>query len=77
MVVSADDKTIKKEIFIVTMKGCKQTATQSDIDRVAKELKLDTKTNWSFEEANLLAKRLWVPKQQNQKKLTQEEKDRE
>jgi hypothetical protein len=72
LLVSTDDKTIKREDFIKVMKGCKQNPAQKDIESMAKELTLDTKTTLTYDETYLLAKRLWV---QSTKKLTQEEKD--
>jgi hypothetical protein len=78
MLVSPDDKIIKKEDFIKVMKGCKQNTSQKDIDNKAKELKFESKTTLTYDETYLMAKQLWVENQQNQQnqqKLTQEEKD--
>jgi hypothetical protein len=57
------------------MKKCNQNPNQSDIDRVAKELKFEAKTHYTYEEALAMAKKLWVTKQPNQQKLTQDQKD--
>jgi hypothetical protein len=60
MLVSTDDKTIKKDDFIKVMKGCKQNPVQKDIDHAIKELKFESKTQLTYDEAYLLAKTLWV-----------------
>ncbi len=74
--VSADDKTIKRDEFLKVMKGCKQNPAQEDIDLAIREFKFETKTTLSYDETYQIAKHLWVQNQQNQKKLTQQEKDR-
>jgi hypothetical protein len=72
LLVSTDEKMIKREDFIKVMKGCKQNPSQKDIDNMAKELQYETKAVLSYDETYLMAKKLWV---QNQVKLTQQEKD--
>ena len=77
-IVSPDDKTIKDEDFIKVMKGCKQNPSQKDIDNAIKEFKFETKAQYNYDETYMMAKYLWVQKQQNQQsqhKLTQQEKD--
>jgi Ca2+-binding EF-hand superfamily protein len=79
LLLSKDDKTIQKDDFIKVMKGCKQNPAQKDIDQKIKELKFEKKTNYNYEETYLMVKQLWAHNQNKdaQKKLSQQEKDRE
>ncbi len=60
ILVSTDDKTIKRDEFIKVMKGCKKNTTQKEIDLKLKELKFESKTHLTYDETYLMAKQLWA-----------------
>jgi hypothetical protein len=60
MIVSIDDKTIKKDDAIKVFKGCNQNPSSQQIDAAMHELNLHAKVNLTLDDMYLIAQKIWV-----------------
>jgi hypothetical protein len=63
IVISADDKNIKREDMARLMNACGQNTQPNQLEAACKELKYDAKPQLTLEEAHKVAEIVWIQKQ--------------